>query len=195
MLAESIIEAALLIQSQPIDERTLCQLWTPHLSEEELAIILSNIEKRWLDRALRLVKTTQGWRFQVVEQAWVYLNALQEQRAPRYSRAVMETLAVIAYKQPVTRSDIEAIRGVSVSTQVMQTLQERCWIEVVGYRDTIGKPSLWGTTANFLNDFQLKHLDELPPLATLGELTLPDTALFSTDNTEINHDTLGKHRV
>ena len=99
---------------------------------------------------------------------------MEEQRTPRYSRAVMETLAIIAYRQPVTRGDIEAIRGVAVSQNVMQTLQERGWIESVGKRDTIGRPSLWATTKTFLTDLQIDTLESLPPLAELGELVLPE---------------------
>ena len=106
--------------------------------------------------------------------AFERLGSLQEQRAPRYSRAVMETLAIIAYQQPVTRGDIEGIRGVAVSQNVMQTLQDRGWIEVIGHRDSVGRPALWATTPTFLSDLRLDSLEDLPPLTELGELVLPD---------------------
>ena len=117
--------------------------------------------------------THEGWRFQIAQAAFERLGSLQEQRAPRYSRAVMETLAIIAYQQPVTRGDIEGIRGVAVSQNVMQILQDRGWIEVIGHRDSVGRPALWATTATFLSDLRLESLEELP-LTELGELVLPD---------------------
>ena len=118
--------------------------------------------------------THEGWRFQIAQSAFERLGSLQEQRTPRYSRAVMETLAIIAYQQPVTRGDIEGIRGVTVSQNVMQTLQDRGWIEIIGHRDSVGRPALWATTDVFLSDLQLESLEELPPLTALGELVLPD---------------------
>lgn len=172
--AESLIEAALLLQSEPISERRMRELCQPPLSQDKLVDVLANLKKRWQNRALQLVCTAEGWRFQLGAEAFEPLGSLHEQRTPRYSRAVMETLAIIAYQQPVTRGDIEAIRGVAVSQNIMQTLQERGWIEVIGQRDSIGKPSLWATTAAFLSDLQLGSLADLPPLTDLGALVLPD---------------------
>ena len=172
--AESLIEAALLLQTEPISERRMRELCQPPLSQDKLVDVLANLKTRWQNRALQLVCTAEGWRFQLAAEAFEPLGSLHEQRTPRYSRAVMETLAIIAYQQPVTRSDIEAIRGVAVSQNIMQTLQERGWIEVIGQRDSIGKPSLWATTAAFLSDLQLGSLADLPPLTDLGALVLPD---------------------
>lgn len=172
--AESLIEAALLLQSEPISERRMRELCQPPLSQDKLVDVLANLKTRWQNRALQLVCTAEGWRFQLGAEAFEPLGSLHEQRTPRYSRAVMETLAIIAYQQPVTRGDIEAIRGVAVSQNIMQTLQERDWIEVIGQRDSIGKPSLWATTAAFLSDLQLGSLADLPPLTDLGALVLPD---------------------
>ena len=172
--AESLIEAALLLQTEPISERRMRELCQPPLSQDKLVDVLANLKKRWQNRALQLVCTAEGWRFQLGAEAFEPLGSLHEQRTPRYSRAVMETLAIIAYQQPVTRGDIEAIRGVAVSQNIMQTLQERGWIEVIGQRDSIGKPSLWATTAAFLSDLQLGSLADLPPLTDLGALVLPD---------------------
>ena len=172
--AESLIEAALLLQAEPISERRMRELCQPPLSQDKLVDVLANLKTRWQNRALQLVCTAEGWRFQLAAEAFEPLGSLHEQRTPRYSRAVMETLAIIAYQQPVTRGDIEAIRGVAVSQNIMQTLQERGWIEVIGQRDSIGKPSLWATTAAFLSDLQLGSLDDLPPLTDFGALLLPD---------------------
>ena len=177
---ESLIEAALLTQSEPLPERRLRALCEPPLSADKLEDVLEALQQRWQGRALQLVRTHEGWRFQVASAAFERLGSLEEQRTPRYSRAVMETLAIIAYRQPVTRGDIEAIRGVAVSQNVMQTLQERGWIESVGKRDTIGRPSLWATTKTFLTDLQIDTLESLPPLAELGELVLPELGISGT---------------
>ena len=177
---ESLIEAALLTQPEPLPERSLRALCEPPLSADKLEDVLEALQQRWQGRALQLVRTHEGWRFQVASAAFERLGSLEEQRTPRYSRAVMETLAIIAYRQPVTRGDIEAIRGVAVSQNVMQTLQERSWIESVGKRDTIGRPSLWATTKTFLTDLQIDTLESLPPLAELGELVLPELGISGT---------------
>ena len=171
---DALIEAALLTQIEPLSERTMRELCVPPLSPDKLIDVLSTLKARWHNRALQLVHTHEGWRFQIDARAFERLGSLQEQRAPRYSRAVMETLAIIAYQQPVTRGDIEGIRGVAVSGNVMQTLQDRGWIEAIGHRDSIGRPALWATTEAFLTDLQLSDLTELPPLTELGELVLPD---------------------
>ena len=165
---DALIEAALLTQTEPLNEKSM----------RELCV-------------LQLVHTHEGWRFQIAQAAFERLGSLQEQRAPRYSRAVMETLAIIAYQQPVTRGDIEGIRGVAVSQNVMQTLQDRGWIEVIGHRDSVGRPALWATTATFLSDLRLDSLEELPPLTELGELVLPDLVETPpTDTDEEENDML-----
>ena len=171
---DALIEAALLTQSEALSEKTLRALCDPPLSADRLIDVLAALKARWQGRGLELAHTAEGWRFQIAPPAFAALGSLNEQRTPRYSRAVMETLAIIAYQQPVTRGDIEAIRGVAVSQNVMQTLQERGWIEVIGQRDSIGRPSLWATTAAFLSDLRLGSLEELPPLTELGELLLPE---------------------
>ena len=181
---ESLIEAALLTQPEPLPERRLRALCEPPLSADKLEDVLETLQQRWQGRALQLVHTHEGWRFQVASAAFERLGSLEEQRTPRYSRAVMETLAIIAYRQPVTRGDIEAIRGVAVSQNVMQTLQERGWIESVGKRDTIGRPSLWATTKTFLTDLQIDTLESLPPLAELGELVLPELGVHGATTEE-----------
>lgn len=177
---EALIEAALFLQTEPLSEKTMRQLCVPPLSQDKLIDVLASLKNRWQNRALQLVHSAEGWRFQIAPPAFEQLSSLNTAiRTPRYSRAVMETLAIIAYQQPVTRGDIEAIRGVAVSQNVMQILQERGWIEVIGQRDSIGRPSLWATTDIFLSDLQLNHLNELPPLTELGELILPDIAIVT----------------
>lgn len=185
---DALIEAALLTQSEPLGEKTLRQLCDPPLSQDKLIDVLGSLKARWQNRALQLVHTHEGWRFQIAQAAFERLGSLQEQRAPRYSRAVMETLAIIAYQQPVTRGDIENIRGVAVSQNIMQTLQDRGWIEVIGHRDSIGRPALWATTPAFLSDLQLETLEQLPPLTELGELVLPEVFPQdgATEETDIN---------
>ena len=171
---DALIEAALLTQIEPLSERAMRELCVPPLSPDKLIDVLSTLKARWHNRALQLVHTHEGWRFQIDARAFERLGSLQEQRAPRYSRAVMETLAIIAYQQPVTRVDIEGIRRVADSSNVLQTLQDRGWIEAIGHRDSIGRPALWATTEALLTDLQLGDLTELPPLTELGELVLPD---------------------
>lgn len=172
---DALIEAALLTQLEPLSEKNMRALCEPNLSHDKLIDVLATLKSRWQQRGLQLVHSAEGWRFQVAPAAFERLATLQEQRTPRYSRAVMETLAIIAYQQPVTRGDIEAIRGVAVSQQIMQTLQDRGWIETIGHRDTLGRPALWATTEHFLSDLQLCSLEELPPLTELGDLVLPET--------------------
>ncbi|WP_239323815.1 SMC-Scp complex subunit ScpB [Snodgrassella gandavensis] len=191
---EALIEAALLTQSEALSEQVLASLREPPLSAEELGDILSALRERWQERALNLVHSAEGWHFQVISTAYSQLAGLDVQRTPRYSRAVLETLAIIAYQQPVTRSDIEAIRGVTVSSNVLQTLQDRGWIEIIGQRDSVGRPNLWATTATFLSDLQLENLSQLPPLTELGELVLPDLnepAVAQTTAEEPSDDGLG----
>lgn len=184
MNPESLIEAALFLQTEPLSEKAMRDLCVPPLSQDKLIDVLASLKTRWQGRALQLVHSAEGWRFQIAPEAFERLGSLNEMRTPRYSRAVMETLAIIAYQQPVTRGDIEAIRGVAVSQNVMQTLQERGWIEVIGQRDSIGRPSLWATTDAFLSDLQLESLAHLPPLTELGELVLPEIMALPNDETE-----------
>lgn len=184
---DALIEAALLTQAEPLSEKAMRELCEPALSQDKLIDVLTTLKVRWQNRALQLVHTREGWRFQIAQAAFERLGSLQEQRAPRYSRAVMETLAIIAYQQPVTRGDIESIRGVAVSQNVMQTLQDRGWIEVIGHRDSVGRPALWATTERFLTDLRLDSLEALPPLTELGELVLPDVAEISLVDDEQEH--------
>lgn len=140
---------------------------TEEVGTDNLRRLLGLLQLEWQERGLELVSVASGWRFQSRPEMQRYLSRLDPVRPPKYSRAVLETLAIIAWRQPVTRGDIEDIRGVTVSTQIVRTLEERGWIEVVGYRDAPGRPALFGTTHQFLDDLGLKSLDDLPPLADL----------------------------
>ncbi len=175
-----LIEAALLTSPQPLKLESLVKLLDGSLKKAQVLELLAKLEVFWRSRGLRLVETAEGWRFQSTAQVTQALVKLSGQKPPKYSRAVLETLAIIAYRQPATRGDIEEIRGVAVNANVMRQLEERGWIEVVGHRETPGRPSLFGTTKQFLTDLGLKSLAQLPPLAGAQpqvqefELDLPD---------------------
>ena len=162
-----ILEAALLVAGEPVALAQLARLFEPVLDADLVRRILEELREDWNGRKVELVQVASGWRFQGRADVQRYLDRLTPEKPPRYSRAVMETLAIIAYQQPVTRGDIEAIRGVAVSTNVVKTLEDRQWVEVVGHRETPGRPALYATTKTFLDDLGLRSLAELPPLAEL----------------------------
>lgn len=160
-----VIETALLCADEPMPNEQLHKLFGVFpLSNGDLVQHLASLQQAWAERGLELVCLASGWRFQSRPAMQRYLERLNPEKPPRYSRAVLETLAIIAWRQPVTRGDIEDIRGVTVSSQIIKTLEERGWIEVVGHRDAPGRPALLGTTSQFLDDLGLKALDELPEL-------------------------------
>lgn len=166
-----VIEAALLTSPQPLRLEDISRLFDGTLTKVRLLEEIGRLTEFWSTRQMRLIETAQGWRFQTTVDVGPYLARLSGQKLPKYSRAVMETLAIIAYRQPATRGDIEEIRGVAVNPNVMRQLEERGWVEVVGHRETPGRPSLFGTTKQFLDDLGLKSLSDLPPLA--GEMPQP----------------------
>lgn len=197
--AEKVIETALLCASMPMPLSELTKLFDePSLSGAQLMQVLERLQQAWLDRGMELVELASGWRFQSRAAMQRHLERLSPERVPKYSRAVMETLAIIAWRQPVTRGDIEDIRGVTVSSQIIKTLEDRGWVEVIGHRDGPGRPGLLGTTRQFLDDLGLRALDELPALGeaeiseALQSLTLeggiPATNLLSTENAEGGSD-------
>ena len=167
---KQILEAALLTTQEPLPVSELRKLFNHELSAVLLSNLLEEIRQKWSDSGVELVTVASGWRFQTKAEMQPYLDRLTPQKAPRYSRAVLETLAIIAYRQPVTRGDIEEIRGVSVSGSVLKTLTVRGWIEAVGHRNVPGKPALFATTAHFLDDLNLRSLEELPPLEEMKSL-------------------------
>lgn len=172
-----ILEAALLAADAPLSLREMKRMFEQELSEDLLRRALDELKSDWETKAAELVQVAEGWRFQTRPEMQVYLARMRNEKPPRYSRAVLETLAIIAYRQPVTRGDVEDIRGVSVNAQIVKTLEERGWIETVGHRDVPGRPVLFATTPRFLSDLGLRSLQELPPLEELGNLLAPDTAV------------------
>lgn len=167
--AKRILEAALLAAPEPLSIADLRRLFDDELSGDTLKNLLAELREEWSGRAVELASLASGWRFQTRPEFQAYVEKLQPDKPPRYSRAVMETLAIIAYRQPVTRGDIEDIRGVTVSTQIIQTLESRGWIDVVGHRETPGRPALYATTKTFLDDLGLRSLQELPPLEEIAQ--------------------------
>ena len=165
-----ILEAALLTSQEPLALPELKQLFDEELSNDILRRVLEELRGDWRGRGVELVHVASGWRFRARPEYQRFIERLTPIKPPRYSRAVMETLAIIAYKQPVTRGDIEEIRGVTVSTNIIRALEERGWIDVVGHREVPGRPALYATTKTFLDDLNLRSLDELPPLDDLGSL-------------------------
>jgi len=165
-----VLEAALLTSAEPLPVGELCKLFDAQIGAEVVRRVLEDLQADWRGHGVELVKVASGWRFQSRPELQPYLDRLNPQKPPRYSRAVLETLAIIAYRQPVTRGDIEDIRGVSVSSGVLKALEARGWIDVVGHREVPGRPALYSTTKAFLDDLKLRSLDELPPLDELGSL-------------------------
>jgi segregation and condensation protein B len=174
---KGILEGALLIAGEPVPATSLARLFEPPLDGEVVRRLLDELRQDWAGRSVELVQVASGWRFQGSSALQPFIDRLSPEKPPRYSRAVMETLAIIAYQQPVTRGDIEAIRGVAVSTNVVKSLEDRQWVEVVGHRETPGRPALYATTKTFLDDLGLRSLSELPPLSELDAshlLEIPD---------------------
>ncbi len=183
-----ILEAALLAADAPLSLREMKRMFEQELSEDMLRRALDELKSDWEGKAIELVQVAEGWRFQTRPEMQPYLARMRNEKPPRYSRAVLETLAIIAYRQPVTRGDVEDIRGVSVNAQIVKTLEERGWIETVGHRDVPGKPALLATTPRFLSDLGLRSLQELPPLEELGNLLAPDTAATPEDLEEVREE-------
>ncbi len=165
-----VLETALLAAQAPLPVSELRRLFEADPGSEVVRQLLVELGEDWQGRGIELVQTAGGWRFQTRVEYQAYLDRLKQERPPKYSRAVLETLAIIAYRQPVTRGDIEDIRGVVVSTNVLKTLESRGWVDVVGYRDTPGRPGLYATTRKFLEDLGLRSLTELPPLTEIERI-------------------------
>jgi segregation and condensation protein B len=164
--AKTVLEAALLTAGQPLTVTELRRLFGDEINPDTLRALLDELRQDWNGRGVELVALASGWRFQSTPAMRVYLDRLNPEKPPKYSRAVLETLAIVAYRQPVTRGDIEEIRGVTVSAPVIKTLEDRGWIETIGHRESPGRPALFATTKSFLDDLGLRSLEELPPLET-----------------------------
>jgi segregation and condensation protein B len=166
--AKTVLETALLAAQEPLTLVELKRLFDDDIGVDTLRRLLDELREAWQGRGVELVNLASGWRFQTRLEFQPYLERLSRDKPPRYSRAVMETLAIIAYRQPVTRGDIEDIRGVTVSGNVIKSLEARGWIDTVGYRDVPGRPALYATTKAFLDDLGLRSLQELPPLEQIS---------------------------
>jgi segregation and condensation protein B len=177
-----VIEAALLCAQEPMPIGQLRRLFDDEVGADTLKTALEELGESWHGRGLTLVSLATGWRFQSSPDMALYFSRLSPEKTPRYSRATLETLTIIAYRQPVTRGDIEEIRGVTVSSQVVKTLEDRGWIEVIGHKDVVGRPALFGTTKAFLNDLGLNSLDQLPNLVSA------ENALADVIQSEITFD-------
>ncbi len=164
-----VLEAVLLSAQQPLTVGELKKVFVEEIGHDIVRVLLEELRADWAERPLELLQVASGWRFRTRAEFLPYLERLNPEKPPKYSRAVLETLAIIAYRQPVTRGDIEEIRGVTVSTQVIKTLEERGWVDVVGHRDTPGRPALLATTKKFLDDLGLRSVTELPPLDMINQ--------------------------
>ncbi|MDH0371997.1 SMC-Scp complex subunit ScpB [Comamonas aquatica] len=162
--AKRVLETALICAQQPLPLRDLRALFDGNLGADTLKDLLLGLQQEWVGRGVELVQVASGWRFQSRPEMRTFLDKLHPEKPPRYSRAVLETLAIIAYRQPVTRGDIEDIRGVTVNSLIIKQLEDRGWVEEIGHRETVGRPALLATTRQFLDDLGLKSLDELPML-------------------------------
>jgi len=165
-----VLEAALLSSAEPLPVVDLRKMFEEDVGADVIRRMLEELRAEWADKGAQLVNVASGWRFQVRPEYQRFLDRLNPQKPPKYSRAVLETLAIIAYRQPVTRGDIEEIRGVTVSSGILKALEARGWVDEVGHREVPGRPVLYSTTRMFLDDLNLRSLDELPPLKDLASL-------------------------
>jgi segregation and condensation protein B len=167
-----IIEGALLASHEPLTIARIASLFDidEQASNEDIRTALLDLQNECAERAYELVEVSSGWRYQVRQKVATWVNKLWEDKPPKYSRATLETLALIAYRQPITRGDIEDVRGVAVSTNIIQSLMERNWVRIVGHRDVPGRPALYATTRQFLDYFNLKSLDQLPSLSEIRDI-------------------------
>ncbi len=189
---QHILEAALMVAGRPLSINQLQKLFADgeEPANAEIKQALKQLRERYAERGIELTEVASGYQFQAKKELSLWLSKLWEERPPRYGRALLETLALIAYRQPITRAEIEEIRGVTVSSHITKTLLEREWIKVIGYRDVPGKPALFGTTKNFLDHFNLKTLDELPTLAEIRDLDSQEAKLHVQLELEESHPTI-----
>jgi len=178
--AKRVLETALLCAAQPLSVRELRQLFNDELGADTLKTLLQDVQDDWAQRGIELVQVASGWRMQSRPEMRDFLDRLHPEKPPKYSRAAMETLAIIAYRQPVTRGDMEDIRGVTINSLVLKQLEDRGWVEVIGHRETVGRPMLYATTKQFLDDLGVASLDQLPPLESPGAVS----EFFNTSSTE-----------
>jgi len=176
--AKRVLETALICAERPLPLRDMRVLFDEQIGTDTLRTLLDELSREWEHRGVELVALATGWRFQSRPEMREYLDRLHPEKPPKYSRAALETLAIVAYRQPVTRGDIEDIRGVTVSSQIVKQLEERGWVEAIGYREAPGRPALYATTRQFLDDLGLASLDQLPPI----DGSMPTAASFEALN-------------
>ena len=169
--AKRVLETALICAQQPLPLREMGILFNGTLNLDSVKLLLEDLQNDWSDRGVELVQIATGWRFQSRPQMREYLDRLHPEKPPRYTRATLETLAIIAYRQPVTRGDMEDIRGVTINSLILRQLEDRGWVDVIGHRETVGKPALYATTKQFLDDLGVGSLNELPPMDSQNEPT------------------------
>ena len=170
--AKSVLETALICAVQPLQMKDMRVLFADEVGIDTIKKMLQDLQHEWQNKGVELVQVASGWRFQSRPQMRLYLDRLHPEKPPKYTRAVLETLAIIAYKQPVTRGDMEDIRGVTINSTILKQLEDRGWVEVIGHRDTVGRPGLYATTRQFLDDLGISSLDGLPTFGTLDEQLL-----------------------
>ena len=187
--AKRVLETALICAQQPLPLRELGVLFDGALTTDSLRMVLEDLQNEWSLRGVELVHVASGWRFQSRPEMREYLDRLHPEKPPRYSRAVLETLAIVAYRQPVTRGDMEDIRGVTINSMILKQLEDRGWVEVIGHRETVGRPALFATTRQFLDDLGVKSLDQLPAMdSTAGQVSMIEQIEFGASVPEPEHD-------
>ena len=164
-----VLETALICAQQPVSLREMGVLFNGTLNLDSIKLLLEDLQNDWSDRGVELVHVATGWRFQSRPQMREFLDRLHPEKPPRYTRATLETLAIIAYRQPVTRGDMEDIRGVTINSLILKQLEDRGWVDVIGHRETVGRPALYATTKQFLDDLGVGSLNELPPMDSQNE--------------------------
>ncbi|MDE2416741.1 MAG: SMC-Scp complex subunit ScpB [Burkholderiales bacterium] len=180
--AKRVLETALICSQQPLPVRDMRTLFNDALGSDTLKTLLDELRSDWAERGVELVSVASGWRFQSRPEMREYLDRLHPEKPPRYTRATLETLAIIAYRQPVTRGDMEDIRGVTISSLLIKQLEDRGWVEVIGHREAPGRPALFATTRHFLDDMGLESLDQLPLLESPTQVTEVFGSLAEVNN-------------
>ena len=187
--AKRVLETALICAQQPLPLRELGVLFDGALTTDSLRMVLEDLQNEWSLRGVELVHVASGWRFQSRPEMREYLDRLHPEKPPRYSRAVLETLAIVAYRQPVTRGDMEDIRGVTINSMILKQLEDRGWVEVIGHRETVGRPALFATTRQFLDDLGVESLDQLPAMdSTAGQVSIIEQIEFGASTPEPGPD-------
>ena len=180
--AKRVVETALICTQQPLSLRDLNVLFDGAVATDTLKFLLSELKNDWAERGVELVTVASGWRFQSRPEMHDFLDRLHPEKPPRYSRAVLETLAIIAFRQPVTRGDMEDIRGVTINTLIIKQLEDRGWVNVIGHRETVGRPALYATTRQFLDDLGVVSLDQLPLMD--GQVISPEQIAFGLSSNQ-----------